>query len=150
MSQSLVNAYLHIIFSTKHRTPLIHPFIEEELFINIGNECNKLDCQAVKVGGHLDHVHIACKLSKKISLIKLLGDVKKHTSLWIKTNGPEFQNFYWQSGYAAFSVSPADINNLVKYIENQKEHHKKITFQEELRLFFSKYQVDYDERYVWD
>jgi putative transposase len=89
-------------------------------------------------------------LSKKIALMKLLEEVKSHSSKWIKTKGDDFKNFYWQDGYGAFSVNPSEIDVVINYISNQKEHHAKITFQDEYRAFLKKYQVEYDERYVWD
>jgi len=90
-------------------------------------------------------------LSKKIALIKLLEEVKSHSSKWIKTIDEPFLKFYWQDGYGAFSVNPKEIETvIISYIKNQHEHHRKITFQEEYRAFLIKYKIEYDERYVWD
>ena len=82
--------------------------------------------------------------------MKLLEEVKAHSSKWIKTKDPRLKKFYWQNGYGAFSVNPAEVDIVIKYIENQKEHHKKKTFQDEYRAFLNKYKVDYDERYIWE
>ncbi|WP_375579894.1 IS200/IS605 family transposase [Marivirga tractuosa] len=150
MGQSLIQNYLHIIFSTKNRQPLIKKAIEPELHAYLGGICNRLECQAIKVGGYIDHIHIIYKLSKKIPLTKLMEEVKSHSSKWIKTKGNEFKNFYWQDGYGAFSVNPSQVNAVIEYIEHQHEHHQSRTFQEEYRVFLKKYKVDYDERYVWD
>lgn len=150
MPQSLVKNYIHIVFSTKYRQPLIDEYIEKELHSYLGGICNKLECQVIIVGGYIDHIHILCMLSKKISLMSLLQEVKSNSSKWIKTKGEKYHNFYWQDGYGAFSVNPAQINIVKKYIANQKEHHTKKTFKQEYRLFLKKYEVDYDERYVWD
>ena len=150
MGQSLVQNYLHIIFSTKHRKPLITSAIESELHAYLGGICNRLECPPIKVGGYTDHVHILCKLSKKITLIKLMEEVKSHSSKWIKTKGLEFQNFYWQDGYGAFSVNPSQVDAVIDYIERQHEHHQRKTFQDEFTAFLKKYKVDYDDRYVWD
>ena len=89
-------------------------------------------------------------LSKKITLVKLLEELKSHSSKWIKTKDNKLSNFYWQDGYGAFSVNPSEIDTVVNYIENQKEHHSKKTFQDEYRAFLKKYKVEYDERYLWD
>jgi REP element-mobilizing transposase RayT len=148
MGQSLVNNYIHIVFSTKYRQPLILPSIESELYNYLGGICKNLECQPIKVGGYVDHIHILCKLSKKIALMKLLEEVKSHFSKWIKTKGSEYSNFYWQDGYGAFSVNPADIDRVIAYIANQKEHHSKKSYQVEYRAFLKKYEVEYDERYV--
>ena len=150
MGQSLVKNYVHLVFSTKHRQPLIHPSIEAELHSYLGGTCNHLDCQSIKVGGYVDHIHILCLLSKKVALMKLVEEVKSHSSKWIKTKGEAYQNFYWQDGYGAFSVNPSEVNTVIAYIGNQHEHHRKKTFQEEYRAFLLKYNIDYDERYVWD
>ena len=150
MGQSLVKNYIHIIFSTKHRQPLINEPIENELHAYIGGVCNKLECHPVKIGGYTDHIHVLCLLSKKVALITLLEEIKSHSSKWIKTKGGDYNNFYWQNGYGAFSVNSTEVDIVIEYITNQKEHHKIKTFQEEYRAFLKKYHVDYDERYVWD
>ena len=150
MGQSLVKNYIHITFSTKHRVPLIHQPVEDELYSYIGGICKQLECSPIKIGGYTDHIHILCMLSKKIALMKLLEEVKAHSSKWMKTKGTMLKNFYWQNGYGAFSVNPSEIDKVITYIENQKEHHKKKTFQDEYRAFLTKYKVEYDERYIWD
>jgi REP element-mobilizing transposase RayT len=128
MGQSLVKNYIHIVFSTKNRQPLIHPPVEEELHTYLGGICNNLDCTAIKVGGYTDHIHILCMLSKKIALIKLIEEIKSHSSKWIKAKGAGYQSFYWQDGYGAYSVKPSEIDNVIAYITNQHEHHSKKTF----------------------
>ena len=82
--------------------------------------------------------------------MQLLEEIKKQSSKWIKTKGDAYANFYWQDGYGIFSVNPSEIDIVVKYIDNQPEHHKKMTFQDEFRAFLKKNKVEYDERYVWD
>jgi REP element-mobilizing transposase RayT len=150
MPQSIAYNYLHITFSTKYREPLIDEAIEEELFKYIGGICKNLECNPIKVGGYRDHIHILCVLSRKIALMKLLEEIKSHSSKWIKTKGDQYKNFYWQRGYGSFSVNPAEIDVVVRYIENQAEHHKKRTFQDEYIAFLKKYNAEYDERYLWD
>ena len=138
MGQSLVSNLLHIIFSTKLRQPLIQPSIEQDLHAYLGGICNKLDCAPIKIGGHIEHVHMLVSLSKKVSLVTLMEDVKSNSSKWIKTKGASFHNFYWQDGYGAFSVNPLQIEAVVAYINNQHDHHKKITFQQEYLGFLKK------------
>ena len=125
MGQSLVRNYLHIIFSTKHRQPLINDAIEHELHAYIGGICKDLDCTAIKVGGDVDHIHVLCLLSKKITLIKLMEEMKGHSSKWIKQKGEAYKDFHWQDGYGAFSINPSEIGVVCDYIENQREHHVK-------------------------
>jgi len=150
MPQSLVKNYLHIIFSTKNRQPLIDSDIEEELFNYLGGICKSLECYPVIVGGHKNHIHILCLLSQKVLLMKLVEELKSHSSKWIKTKGDKYRNFYWQNGYGAFSVNPTEIEVVKTYILNQKEHHRNRTYEEEYLAFLKKYNVDYNERYLWD
>ena len=150
MGQSIVKNYLHIAFSTKHRKPLIHPCYEDELYNYLGGICKDLECHPIKIGGYNDHVHILCVLSKKIALVKLIEEVKSHSSKWMKTKDDALKSFYWQDGYGAFSVNPTEVETVIAYISNQHEHHKKKTFQDEYRAFLKKYNVEYDERYVWE
>ncbi len=148
MGQSLVKNYIHIVFSTKNHHRFITAEIADELYAYIGGICNKLECLPVKVGGYEDHIHILCLLSKKITIVKLLEEVKSSSSKWIKTKGFQYSDFYWQDGYGVFSVNPTEIDLVVEYISNQKEKHKKVSFRDEMIAFLKKYKIDYDERYV--
>ncbi len=150
MAQSLSKVYVHITFSTKNRHNLITGTIQESLFSYIGGICKGMECNPIRVGGYKNHIHVLCLLSKKVTQIKLLEEVKKQSSRWIKTQDDSFRNFYWQDGYGIFSVNPSEIDEVTAYINNQKEHHKKVNFKDEFRTFLKKYEVDYDEKYVWD
>ena len=150
MGQSLSKVYVHLTFSTKHRANLIDKQIENSLFEYLGGICKGLECNPLQVGGYRNHIHILCQLSKKIAQTKLLEEVKKQSSKWIKTKGNQYSSFYWQDGYGIFSVNPTEIDVVANYIKNQEVHHQKKSFQEEFRSFLIKYQVEYDERYVWD
>jgi len=150
MPQSFSKVYVHITFSTKNRYPFIDKNIENELWTYIGGVCKALECNPIRVGGHSDHIHICCLLSKKITQIKLLEEIKKESSKWIKTKGKAYEKFYWQDGYGIFSVNPFELDTVVNYIVEQEQHHKKRTFQQELLAFLKKYKVDYDERYLWN
>ncbi len=150
MPQSLAKICVHITFSTKYRQPQIAETIESELFAYLGSVCQAMECHPIRVGGYLDHVHIVCLLSRKVALMDLIEEVKKSSSKWIKSKGEQFANFYWQRGYGAFSVKPSEIDVVVRYVDNQKEHHRKQDFQAEFRSLLKKYGIDFDERYVWD
>ncbi|MGQ1784393.1 MULTISPECIES: IS200/IS605 family transposase [unclassified Saccharicrinis] len=150
MPQSLSKVYVHITFSTKHRENLINNEIQDRLYEYLGGACRALECNPVSVGGYYDHVHILCTLSRKITQAGLLQELKRGSSKWVKTLGAKYQNFYWQDGYGIFSVKPSEINVVVDYIKNQKEHHKTKTFKKEFRGFLKKNNVEYDEKYVWD
>ena len=150
MAQSLVKNYMHVIFSTKHRKPLIDENIEKELHTYMGGICKELECPPLKIGGYHDHVHIFCLLSKKIAVMRFLQEVKANSSGWIKDKGSQYKNFHWQDGYGAFSVSQSHVEIVKNYIEKQHEHHKIKSFQDEFREFLKRYEIEYDERYVWD
>jgi putative transposase len=150
MPQSLTKVYIHIVFSTKNHINLIGEDIKNDLFDYLGGICKQLECYPVRIGGHLNHIHILCILSKKITLVKLIEEIKKSSSKWIKNKDKKYLNFYWQNGYSTFSVNPSEINVVVDYINNQQQHHKKISFKDECRAFFKKYKIEYNEEYVWD
>jgi REP element-mobilizing transposase RayT len=102
------------------------------------------------VGGVADHVHLAVRLSRTVTVAGLVEELKTSSSKWLKTQSPELMTFAWQRGYGAFSVGPADLNAVIAYIDGQEEHHRTRTFQEEYRAFLTKYRIEFDERYAWD
>jgi putative transposase len=149
MPQSLARNVIHLIFSTKNREPFILTEIRDELLRYLTGTLNALKCPTIKVGGVADHVHIFlfC-LSRTMPLSKVVEEVKKSSSKWMKEQG--VAGFYWQNGYGAFSVSPSNEGAVKGYIGRQEEHHKTKTFQEEYREFLKKHNIEWDERYVWD
>jgi putative transposase len=150
MGQSLVKNHVHLVWSTKHRQPFIVPPYEEQLHRYMAGICTNLGCTPIIIGGWVDHVHILCKLSQKIPLMKLMEDVKSNSSKWMKTLEPSLEDFYWQDGYGAFSVNPTGVDKVVAYIANQHKHHAGEDFQSEYRGILNTNGVEYDERYVWD
>jgi len=151
MAQSLAKVLVHIVFSTKHRFPFLRDKgIRNEMHAYLGGACKNLGCPVLIVGGVDDHVHILCSLSRNLSIAKILGDIKRESSKWIKTKKAGLQKFAWQNGYGIFSVSQSQVERVRKYIANQEEHHRKKNFQDEFRAFLKKYEIEYDERYVWD
>lgn len=150
MAQSLVKNYLHIIFSTKNRTEFIDEKIETDLFSYITAICKDFESPIILIGGTDDHIHILLDLSRKYALMKIIQEIKAHSSKWIKTKGIKYENFFWQDGYGAFSVSQKHIFATVNYIKNQREHHKNIEFKTELLTILAKNEMNYDEKYLWD
>jgi REP element-mobilizing transposase RayT len=108
------------------------------------------DSPALIINGSRAHVHVLSMLNRTITVAKLIEEVKKSSSKWIKSKGEHFNNFYWQTGYAAFGVGKHQIDNIQQYIHNQKEHHLRWTFKEEYILLLNKYSIKYDNRYIWD
>jgi REP element-mobilizing transposase RayT len=150
MAQSLSNVLLHIVFSTKNRHPWIDVDVEEELFKYIAGTCRNLGCPSHKIGGNDDHVHIACSLSRTMVISKLIEEIKTSSSKWIKTKDDQYVDFGWQNGYGAFSIGQSQLSDLKHYIANQRAHHRRLSFQDEYRQILAKYDVEYDEQYVWD
>jgi len=150
MPQSLTQLYVHLVFSTKNRVHLILPEVQTELYNYMGGILNNIGCTPIQIGGITDHMHILSCLSKKITLIKMVEEVKRSSSKWLKTKSSKLAEFYWQDGYGAFTVGHTQIDDVIKYIQNQQQHHAKLSFQDEYRLFLNKYQIPFDEKYVWD
>lgn len=150
MPQSLSRVYLHIVFSTKSREPSISPEILPELHRYLGGLAALHECPALTVGGVADHIHILCELSRTETVANLLADLKRASSLWIKQRFPSAGDFAWQRGYGAFSIAHSQLDDVRRYIANQPAHHKTISFQEEFRTLLKKYEIAFDEKYVWD
>jgi putative transposase len=150
MSQSLVKILIHLVYSTKHRQPWSTKTHREALFAYQAGIYKEWDSPALAIGGMDDHVHALFVLSKNHPLKKIVEEVKKGSSKWAKIEGPKNADFYWQAGYAAFSVSQSNLDEVKKYIVNQEEHHRRMTFQDELRALYNRHGIAFDERYVWD
>ena len=150
MAQSLANILIHIIFSTKSRRGFIGNDIAKDLHAYIAGIARTLDSHVHEIGGVQDHVHVFLSLPRTLSVSQLIEEMKKGSSKWIKTKGDFYRNFSWQAGYGAFSVSQSNYDALRKYIQNQEEHHKTVSFQDEFSLFLERYAIKFDERYVWD
>lgn len=150
MPQSLSRILVHLVFSTKNREVVLNAAIQSELHPYLAGTLDGIDCPSLQIGGVENHVHLFFGLSRTRSVADVVETVKTSSSKWIKTKGVEFGGFHWQSGYGAFSVSQSDADAVVAYIRNQAQHHRKITFQDEYRRLLERYQVAFDERYVWD
>jgi Transposase IS200 like. len=151
MPQSLTQIYLHIVFSTKNREPFLDdPLLRQNMHQYLGGACRQMDCPAVTIGGVADHVHILLRLGRMITVAELIKELKQQSSKWIKSKDVGVRDFHWQNGYAGFSASPGHLDRLGVYIDNQEEHHRTESYQDELRRLFRKYGLEWDERYVWD
>ena len=149
MAQSLSKLYVHIIFHTKSTSPLIRREDHNELYSYMGYIIKQNDSIPIIINGVGNHVHILCIMSKNIALAKLVEEVKKNSSRWIKTKNRYYQKFGWQGGYTSISVSQSVHDQTKRYIENQEKHHQKRTYQEEVKMFLDEYGIDYDEDYLW-
>jgi REP element-mobilizing transposase RayT len=150
MPQSLAKVYLHVVFSTKNRAPLLADEWRDESFRVLGGAANNLGCPSLIVGGVTDHVHMLFHLGRTITIADAVGRIKSASSAWINQTRGLSLECHWQAGYAVFSVSQSNIEDVREYILRQAEHHAKQAFQDELREWLRRYEVGWDERHVWD
>lgn len=150
MPQSLSFNLVHLVFSTKDRKPCLEPEVRTPLHAYLATIARNTNCECYRVGGVADHVHLAIRLSRTLTLAKLVEEVKVSSSKWIKTQSPDLHDFSWQRGYACFSVDTKDLPRLCGYIDRQEEHHQVKSFQEEYRELLAEAGIEFDERYVWD
>lgn len=151
MPQSLVQNYLHLVFSTKNRIPWFKEMnSRQRLHAYLSGACHNLGSPAFQIGGVADHVHVLCGLTKNLALKDLVMGLKKESSKWLKLEFEGLEEFHWQAGYGGFSISPTHVAPLKQYILNQEAHHHRESFQDELRRLLKMYRIEYDEKYIWD
>ena len=150
MPQSLSAVYIHLVFSTKERRPFLRDLaIQKSLHSYLGSISKRLGCAPLSVGGIEDHVHLLARFGRTITQAEWVKELKRVSNLWLKREY-QIKRFEWQGGYAAFSVSQSNLEEVKRYILNQREHHKKISFQDELRLLLKRHDMEWDERYIWE
>jgi putative transposase len=148
MPQSLSAVYIHLVFSTKHRQPLLRDQgLRNDLHSFLGGTSKTLECPPILVGGVEDHVHLLARFGRTITQAEWVKELKRVSNLWLKEKGG-FANFELQGGYADFSVSHSNLEQVKTYIANQEEHHRKLSFQDEVRALLTKHEMDWDERYI--
>jgi putative transposase len=149
MSQSLARLLVHLVFSTKNRVAFLQDqHLRSEVHAYLTATLRALDCEPLQVGGVCDHVHLLFGLSRKISFAELVKNLKTSSTNILREKG--HRDFSWQTGYGAFSVSESNKNAVATYIANQEIHHRKMTFQEEIRAILSRHSLHFDERYIWE
>jgi putative transposase len=149
------NPYLRFTFtwsfSTKERRPFLRDSVlRQSLHAYLGAVSKQLECPPLKVGGVEDHVHLLCRFTRTITQAEWVKEIKRVSNLWLKEQGRDYLDFQWQGGYASFSVSQSNLPEVVRYIAEQERHHRRMTFQDELRALLRKHDLEWDERYVWD
>jgi REP element-mobilizing transposase RayT len=148
MPQSLAAIYIHVVFGTKGRAPLLaDASLREEMHRYLGGVANHENCQVLIVGGTDDHVHVLVRLVRTATVANLVKEPKRVSTIWVRQRLPEFS---WQAGYGAFSVGHREVEVVRAYIRNQEEHHRNLSFQEEYRAMMQEHGLELDERYVWD
>lgn len=140
--------YIQVVFAVKHREGLIKSSFEEQLYKYITGIVIHKEQKLLAINGMPDHIHILLSLRPSCCLADLVREIKKSSNNYIRTNfSPRFS---WQEGYGAFSYSLSDLDTVVKYILNQKEHHKKKSFQEEFKELLKIFNIEYDNKYLFD
>jgi REP element-mobilizing transposase RayT len=150
MPQSFASLHHHLIFSTRHRAPILDGDLLPRLYQYIGGILRAEGCMLVAAGGTADHIHLLASLTRETSVAETLRVIKTNSSKWIHESDPARSGFAWQSGYGAFAVSYSHLERVKAYLAGQAEHHRTMTFQEEFRAFLERHHIAFDERYLWD
>jgi REP element-mobilizing transposase RayT len=150
MPQSLARIYIHLVFSTKNRRPLLTDESKADLLDYMGGILRDLSCPCLEINTEPDHAHVLFALSRTMTVADIVGQLKKGSTVWLQQQHPLFREFHWQNGYGAFSVSQSNVDSVRDYIRNQHDHHHRQTFQDEFRALLVRHGFDVDERYVWD
>jgi REP element-mobilizing transposase RayT len=150
MAGTFTNLLHHIVFSTKHRRPLIQPALRDQLYKYIGGIIRGQKGILLEIGGTPDHIHLVAKFKADHSVAEMLRLIKCNSSKWANERPEKTGEFNWQTGYAAFTLSESQLPTVRNYVRNQEEHHRRRTFQEEFLELLKRHGIEYDERYVWD
>jgi REP element-mobilizing transposase RayT len=149
VANSYLSLYVHLVFSTKERQALITSNLQNRLWAYMGGIARENHMKALSVGGTQDHAHILLSLPATLPVAKAVQLIKGGSSKWVHETFADLRKFAWQAGYGAFSVNVSLLEETIRYIERQAEHHQRKTFQEEYIEFLKRHGIDYDERYVW-
>ena len=149
MANTYHQIYLQTVFAVKYRKAVIDKAWKDELFSVLGNLINETNCKTIIVNGVEDHIHCFVGLKPAVSVSDLMKTVKAKSSKYINDHSLTPIRFEWQEGYGVFSYGQSQIDDVYKYIQNQEEHHKKQVFRDEYLEFLKKFNVEYDERYIF-
>ena len=150
MSHTYTKLLTHIVFCTKNRFPFIGAELQPRLFPYMGGIIRELEGKPILINGIADHVHMLVALPPRLAVSDVLRTVKANSSRWVHEQFPSLRKFAWQTGFGAFSVSYGHLERVRNYIANQEEHHRRKPYQEEFLNFLKQYEIEYDERYIWD
>ena len=150
MANTFASLHYHLIFSTKHREPWLRPDTQDRVWAFLGGIARENGMKALQIGGMPDHAHVVLGAPTSMSISKAAQLLKGGSSQWIKDEFPGMRGFAWQDGYGAFTVSKSNLSEVICYVQNQREHHRIKTYQEEFLSFLIRHEIDYDEKYLWD
>ena len=142
--------YIHYVFSTKNRERFIFGDLDDRLWAYMGGIAKENNMKPIIINGTTDHAHVLLSIPTTITIAKAIQLIKGGSSRWVHETFSNHQDFEWQKGYGAFSVSHFDLDRTIAYIKNQKKHHGEHDFREEYLKLLNKYELDYDVRYLWD
>ena len=148
MANTYTSLHYHVVFSTKNRQPFLAEAIRERLFAYLGGMARENGMNALEIGGVADHVHLLLSIPASLAVSKALQLLKGGSSHWLKTTFPNMTEFAWQDGYAAFTISQSQLDDVQTYIRSQPEHHRTKTFVEEYKTFLARHRIEYDERFL--
>lgn len=149
MPSSFTNLLYHVIFSTKERRPLITAALRGELYPYIGGIVRNERGVLLEIGGMPDHVHLVCRFRADASVAEMVRLIKSNSSKWANERGDLTDGFAWQVGYGAFTISKSQLPAVQRYVQNQEQHHRRVSFKEEFVALLEKHEIKYDERYLW-
>ncbi len=149
MANTYTSLHYHVVFSSKNRERWIRPDVEERIWAYLGGIAKQNGMKPLQIGGIEDHVHVLLGAPPVLTPAKIAQLIKGGSSGWIQATIPGMKGFGWQDGYGAFTVSKSDVPTLIAYIQDQREHHRTKTFQEEYRELLKRHGIECDERYVW-
>jgi putative transposase len=150
VAQTLSKVYVDLIFSTKNRERTLGDDVRPDVHAYLGGILRDLDSPCLEINTESDHAHLLFILSRTHTISDVVGRAKRGSSTWLKTRDRFYSQFHWQNGFGAFSASQSGVSEVIEYIQSQAQHHKRVSFQDEFRTFLKRYEVDFDERYVWD
>jgi REP element-mobilizing transposase RayT len=149
MAHTYTSILVHAVFSTSGRAPLLTDDLRPEMHAYLAGILRRLEAVPIIVGGATDHVHLLARLPADLAVSDCLRMLKTNSSRWAKQRWPQRRSFAWQGGYGAFSVSESKRGAVIRYIQDQEQHHRRISFQEELLKLLKNHGVEFDERYIW-
>jgi putative transposase len=150
MANTYTRLLYHMIFSTKHRDPLITAALRDDLYTYIGGIVRGQKGVLVEIGGMPDHLHLVTRIRPDISVAEIVRLVKANSSKWVNEQPAPGRRFAWQEGYGAFTVSPSQLPGVCSYVQTQEDHHRTKTFQEEYVEFLKRHEIEFDESRLWD
>ena len=149
MANSFTALHVHVVFSTKNRERWLRPEIEEDVWRYLGGICRAHQIKAVQIGGFDDHVHLLLGLPSTLALSDVIKRIKGESSKWLSAEVQGMNGFAWQDGYGAFSVGKSQIADTVRYIQDQRKHHQRATFEDEYRRFLKVHEIVSEEGYIF-